>query len=1072
MLNSRQLVRWFVAGCSCAFTLLGAGGCSVNDVNQSAPPPGSTASVGGRGGATGAGGAGQAGTGNTGFVVQPDASTPLGDAGQSCPGATCNPIGGQYCGKIGNGCGGTIDCGACTQAGWTCVSNLCVGGASCPVTGTCQAGTTKFCGSVGDGCGLALDCGGCAAGETCTNRVCTKPGCTPLTCDTVGGRYCGTIGDGCGGTLDCGTCTNGGTCGGGGIDHVCLQTNCTPATCSPGNGATYCGTIGDGCGRTLQCPTTCSGASGDWTCQSNTCVGGPGCTKLTCQNGDTRFCGSFSDGCGGTLTCASCATDESCKAGVCVKNGCVPITSCTTPGGQFCGVIGDGCGATIDCLGCPNGGVCGGGGIDHLCLEANCTPAVCNPGNGGFYCGTIGDGCGRALNCGTTCQTGWSCQGNNMCIGGSTCTKLTCQSGTTHFCGSFSDGCGGALNCASCATDEFCKAGVCVKNGCVPITSCATTGGQYCGTIGDGCGGSLNCGSCTTGQVCGGGGIDNLCFDPNCVAKGCTAANGGQYCGTIGDGCGRSLNCGTTCPNAGVCGANNTPNVCPGTGTGCTGIQCNVKTDCANAAKTTVTGTVYDPAAINPIYNALVYIPNAPLDPVPTGASCDQCTATASGKPIANALTDVNGKFTLTGVPGGTNIPLVIQVGKWRRQVTIPTVTNCVVNTTTDKTLRLPRTQAEGNIPRIALTTGGSDSIECLLRRIGIADSEFTTDSGNGRVHLYYGGDLSGPSGGGSGTSSFNGGATFTSAATLWSNATKMAGYDIHMYSCEGGQYTSNKDPYRTNVEAYMNNGGRVFLSHLHFNWLRFAIDANLKGTATYIGAGDKLQVPATGIVNTSFPKGVALADWLMLTGASTVRTQLQIYAGQQSVTAVNPPTQAWITVPVNTNDSNNPQRPAIQYLSFNTPVPAAETAKCGRVVLTDLHENAKVTLADGTVTGGDNSDPSKPFPTECGATPLSPQGKALEFLFFDLSSCIAPPGDTPVPPPPPPVVVTNPPPPTTVPGSPPAAPPPTTNPPPPTTVPGSPPPAPPPTTNAPPPTQVPPPPPAPPPPPPPPIVN
>lgn len=475
-----------------------------------------------------------------------------------------------------------------------------------------------------------------------------------------------------------------------------------------------------------------------------------------------------------------------------------------------------------------------------------------------------------------------------------------------------------------------------------------------------------------------------------------------------------------------------------------------MKTDCPNAGTTSLSGTVYDPAGINPIYNALVYVPNAALDPVPTGASCDLCSATASGQPITNALTDVNGNFTLTNVPSGSNIPLVIQVGKWRRQVTIATVTNCVNNAITDKNLtRLPRTKAEGNIPLIALTTGGSDSIECLLRRIGIADSEFTTDSGNGRVHLYYGGDLSGPTGNGAGTSSFNGGATFASAATLWSNLTRMSGYDIHMYSCEGGQYTSVKDPYRSAVEAYMNNGGRVFLSHLHFNWLRNALDANLTGTATYIGVGDKLQVPATGIVNTTFPKGVALADWMMLTGASTVRTQLQIYAGQHSVTAVNPPTQAWITVPVNTNDSVTPQRPAVQYLSFNTPVPAPEASKCGRVVLTDLHENAKVTLADGTVTGGDNSDPKNPFPTECGATPMSPQAKALEFLFFDLSSCISPPDQTPVPPPPPPVPATNPPPPTSVPPSPPVPPPPPT--------------------DAPPPTQVPPPPPAPPPPPPPP---
>ena len=38
------------------------------------------------------------------------------------------------------------------------------------------------------------------------------------------------------------------------------------------------------------------------------------------------------------------------------------------------------------------------------------------------------------------------------------------------------------------------------------------------------------------------------------------------------------------------------------------------------------------------------------------------------------------------------------------------------------------------------MTTGAADALECLIRRIGIADSEFTTDGGAGRVHLYAGG--------------------------------------------------------------------------------------------------------------------------------------------------------------------------------------------------------------------------------------------------------------------------------------------------------------------------------------------
>jgi hypothetical protein len=389
-------------------------------------------------------------------------------------------------------------------------------------------------------------------------------------------------------------------------------------------------------------------------------------------------------------------------------------------------------------------------------------------------------------------------------------------------------------------------------------------------------------------------------------------------------------------------------------------------------AKTTLEGTIYDPAGKVPLYNVVVYVPNAPLDPITEGASCGKCSGTTSGKPIASALTDAAGHFTLENPPTGKNIPLVIQVGKWRREVTIPEIVRCSKNTLSDVDLtRLPRNQAEGHMPLIALTTGHSDALECLLRKIGIADQEFTTDAGSGRVHLYVGGDVPPKTGGQGATSFAAGGLPFPNAASLWGDPAKLATYDMMMLSCEGSQYASAKSPYYANVKHYADMGGRIFDDHLHFNWI-------LKGpvpwptTAGWIGVGSDLG-NITAKVDTSFPKGAALSDWLLNVGASSIAGQMSIVMAQNSVSMdAQPVSQRWIYT-----DSGTP---AVQYLTFNTPVEAASDLQCGRVVFTDIHVSAS---------GADVSHSDKPFPTGCTDPNSSPQEKALEFMFFDLSSCV-----------------------------------------------------------------------------------
>ena len=146
--------------------------------------------------------------------------------------------------------------------------------------------------------------------------------------------------------------------------------------------------------------------------------------------------------------------------------------------------------------------------------------------------------------------------------------------------------------------------------------------------------------------------------------------------------------------------------------TKCVNLQCQ-QVACAAGTKTTVSGTVFDPAGKNPLYNVVVYVPNSTPKPFTDGASCDKCDTLYTGDPIASALTGPDGKFVIDNVPVGDQIPLVIQIGKWRKQIKIPAVAKCVDTPITNHSLtKLPANSREGDMPKIAITTGGADSLE------------------------------------------------------------------------------------------------------------------------------------------------------------------------------------------------------------------------------------------------------------------------------------------------------------------------------------------------------------------------
>jgi hypothetical protein len=403
-------------------------------------------------------------------------------------------------------------------------------------------------------------------------------------------------------------------------------------------------------------------------------------------------------------------------------------------------------------------------------------------------------------------------------------------------------------------------------------------------------------------------------------------------------------------------------------------------TACGDAGATTVRGTVYDPAGRNPLYGVAVYVPGAPVAPFKSGVRCDTCAELYSGSPVAAAITDARGAFTLTGTPDGQDIPLVVQVGKWRRRVLLPKVSACQDNLVPDGSLFLPRNHLEGDIPNIAVSTGAADSLECLLRRVGLDASEYEAGaSGAGRIHIFQGGAA-----GVSAPNTVPPGPASSSA--LWASKADIMQYDIVLLSCEGEETASmNQDV----LFAYAAAGGRVYASHFHYAWFDTGPFGAENLASWYPGANQlgtiEADIQTTLLGGGAFPRGEAMQTWLTGVGAlSAGRLSIASARRNALVGPANTASVSWIVA-----DGTSPAPGATQYLSFDTPLHQPAGAQCGRVVFSDVHVGA----------ASADYQTSPITPDGCGHGDLSPQERALEFMLFDLSSCITAPGQAPQPP-------------------------------------------------------------------------
>ena len=540
-----------------------------------------------------------------------------------------------------------------------------------------------------------------------------------------------------------------------------------------------------------------------------------------------------------------------------------------------------------------------------------------------------------------------------------------CSTSANHFGDSDGGGGGGsgAPDGTTPATDAIVlrqkdAAGTCPS-------SCATLKAS-CGSVTDTvCGGVVQCGGCPTGKTCGGGGVHNVCGvgSGTCTAK--TCAEQGVTCGQASDGCNGSLQCGT-CTVPETCGGNpSAPGKC-----GCTG-ECASVVACDGGTPTTLTGKVYDPAGLRPLYNVLVYVPNDTndpgLQPFTPGVTCSQCDVTAAGNPLVTTFTAPDGTFTLQNVPVGASVPLVIQLGHWRREFVVDASNACAANAVPDLTLKMPSVHTEGDIPYIGILTGNLDPIECVLRQIGIADSEFTDPSGAGHINLYLADDTGQP--GGSGAVLDTGTPSQAALFATEGGTPAINKYDMVILECEGYPQTETAADQAALV-AYTSAGGRVFASDYAYTWLNGPFVSVAAWDVDQDGSG----FSTTGYVDlTSNPQAMAFDQWLVNVGVSVASSNdVTLDPVFHNTNGIFSPTQQWLYW----NDGAT--KTPIQF-TFNTPVGASSSQQCGRVVFNDWHAQTGITSYGTT------------FPDACPGGPMTPQEATLEFMLFDLAACVQP---------------------------------------------------------------------------------
>jgi hypothetical protein len=289
-------------------------------------------------------------------------------------------------------------------------------------------------------------------------------------------------------------------------------------------------------------------------------------------------------------------------------------------------------------------------------------------------------------------------------------------------------------------------------------------------------------------------------------------------------------------------------------------------------------------------------------------------------------------------------VAVVAQIGKWRVS-SLVNVSSCSPFSTT---LKLPATSSAGNVPSIAVATGGADTLECTLHRLGL-DGVVTYFQGAGGVE---------PTGAGL-------------ASTLWASAGAMLPYDAVIFSCEG-EALSGASPDVLN--SYVTAGGLAYTEHWDYSVLD-AAPFSSDNIATWNTGTSFLTGTTNAVIEASTPAGVAFQAWLKTYGAISA-TELPMLDSEaaSNVATLGSASTLWIAAD---SSASVPNAPLL--FTWND---------TGRVVYADYHV-ADAVGDYGTTPGSVTVPSSAAYPSGCmPETTLKPTELAFLYTLFEQLSC------------------------------------------------------------------------------------